>query len=116
MNLHFKRTNCGTDARLENYIEEKLAFLHKFQDQAELVGVEIEKIAHHKTGAVCRIEVNVKQNGKVYRAEATEDTFEAAIDLVKDELIAELRKVQGKRHSLWRNGARRLKEMMRRGE
>lgn len=114
-NLNFKHTNITPDTKLQAYVEEKITALGKYHGEAERVEVEFEKVTHHKTGAVCRVEVNLNISGKLYRAEATESTFEAAIDIVKDELATELRKEHGKKTGMFRRGARKIKEMMRFG-
>ena len=53
--------------------------------------------------------------GKMHRAEATEATFEAAIDVVKDELDRELNKEHDKHQTLVRKGGREIKEAIRFG-
>ncbi len=117
-NIIFKHTNINPESKLQAYVTEKLSALNKFHREGGevMIEVEFEKVTHHKTGNVCRVETNINLNGKLYRAEATESTFEAATDKIKDELTTELRKDQGKRMGMFRQGARKLKEMMRFGE
>ena len=49
----------------------------------------------------------------MFRAEATEETFEIAIDVVRNELDQAMRKSHEKRDSLKRQGGRKIKEMIR---
>ena len=77
--------------------------------------VEFERVAPQNTGAIHRVEANIFLKGKLYRAEATENTFELAIDTVKQELDRELSKAQEKRDTLLKRGRRRIKEMLRFG-
>lgn len=74
--------------------------------------IEFAKVAPHQHGHIYRVEANVWAAGVLFRAEATEENFEKAIDAVRSDLAAELGKVRAKRTSLWRKGARQLKQMM----
>ncbi len=115
-NIAFKHTNTGVDSVLDGYVAEKLDTLSKYVNvEVAKVEVEYEKLAAHRQGDVCRVEVNISVGRDYYRAEKTKETFEAAINLVRDELEVEMDKTQKKRISLFRRGARKIKEMMRFG-
>ncbi len=116
-NITFKHTNIETDQKLDALVEQKLVSLEKYLDQGHEVRaeVEFEKIPSHKTGLICRLEINVWSGGTLYRAETTEETFEMAIDVVRNELDQEMRRAHKKHHSLIRRGGRKIKEMMRWG-
>lgn len=115
-NIAFKHTNIGVDSALDGYVAEKLDTLAKYVDaNLAKVEVEYEKIPSHRQGDVCRVEVNISVGRDYYRAENTKETFEAAINLVRDELEVEMDKTQKKRISLFRRGARKIKEMIRFG-
>jgi ribosomal subunit interface protein len=115
-NIAFKHTNTTVDSQLDGYVAEKLDTLAKYVD-ADLARVEVEyeKVPSHRQGDIYRVEVNISVGGDYYRAENTKETFEAAINLVRDELDVEMNKNQKKRISLFRKGARKIKEMMRFG-
>lgn len=115
----FKHTNIGADEKLHSYVTSRLSALQKYIAEGETdvkCEVEFEKVSAQQSGRVCRIEVNVWVAGTLYRAEATEETFEAATDVVRDEVDAEMNKAHKKRNSLIRRGGRKLKEMMRFGK
>lgn len=113
-NIAFRHNNIGVDSELDGYVAEKLDTLAKYVNADEArVEVEYEKVASHRQGEICRVEVNITAGRDFYRAENTKETFEAAINLVRDELEKEMDKNQKKRSSLFRRGARRIKEMMR---
>ena len=114
-NIIFKHTNIGSDSKLDAYATEKFLTLAKYTSADARVEVEYERVASHRQGEICRVEVNINAGRDFYRAENTKETFEAAINLVRDELEAEMDKAQKKRSSLFRRGARRIKEMMRFG-
>lgn len=113
--ITFKHTNSSVREPLQLLISEKLQSLKKFVDDTATVEVEIEGLVSHASGKNCRIEVNIRHKGSFYRAEATEATFEAALDIARDQLSHEMQTARGRKHSLVRRGARKIKEMVRFG-
>lgn len=113
-NITFKHTNSHTDSSIRGFVTQKLNTLLKYvnEEQEVTAEVEFEKVAPHKSGPICRVEVNVTVGGTLYRAESIAVTFEAAVDVVRDQLDQEMRKAHKKRNSLFRKGGRTLKEMM----
>lgn len=116
-NITFKYTNCDTSSSLESIVSQKLSSLEKYVGAETDVRceVEIQKSTAHKSGPNCRVEVNIWVAGALYRAEASKETFEAAVDAVRDDLNLEMRKANEKQDSLLRRGGRKIKEMMRFG-
>lgn len=115
--INFKVTNTEVSDQLKDIAENKLQTLEKFVGDAPAVcDLEFERITnHHQNGNIHRVEVNLELNGKLHRAEATDESFEKAIDEVRAELENKLRSHQGKRETMILRGARRMKEMMRFG-
>ncbi len=113
--ITFKHTNVSPDYTLQNLVTRKLETLKKYLKGARAVRieVEIERIASHQHGPVCRMEVNVWRGDHLARAEATEETFEKVIDTVRHRLEHELERSHEKRTNIMRRSARRLKELMR---
>jgi ribosomal subunit interface protein len=113
--ITFKHTNLEPDYVLQKLITSKLSALQKYLAGARdiKVEVELEKLAAHVQGPICRIEANIWRGAKLSRAEAVADTFEKAIDEVRANLDHELERAHDKRVSVWRRSARRVKEMMR---
>lgn len=111
-NITFKLNNVERANELSVLITKKLETLGKFikdgiPAQCE---VEFEKVSDHKHGKIHRVEVNLTVNKNFYRAEATEETFELAIDEVRDELDKEIRRSKDKRESLVKRAGRQIKE------
>jgi ribosomal subunit interface protein len=115
--ITFKHTGIDVRPHLQDIITEKLQTLDRFLGGKSDVKCEVEfaKVAPQRNGAVFRVEVNISSAGILHRAEATEDTFERAIDEVRSELESELQRSRTKRQSLWRKGARKMKDMIRFG-
>ncbi len=115
--VNFKTTNVELEDKLLELLEDKLQSLNKYlgTETDVVCEAEFEKIAASEKGRVHRLEVNLQVAGTVYRAEATEDNFEKAIDEVRNELDKELRRANRKRDTLFKKGGRKIKEMMRFG-
>ncbi len=110
-----KATNITITPKIHELIEQKFAPLGKFIPKGAentICEVELSKIAEHQSGKIYRAEANLTILGKLYRAEATEEHIEKAIDEVRDELKRELVRASGKRESLIKRGGRKIKEMM----
>jgi ribosomal subunit interface protein len=116
-NITFKHTNNETNSTIHEFVSQKLATLDKYVgDETDVrCEVEFEKINTQKSGLTCRAEVNIWLRGTLYRAEATQENFQAAVNIVRDELDHEMKKAHKKHHSLMRKGGRKIKEMMRFG-
>lgn len=115
--INFKGTNTELDERLADLVSSKFTTLEKFLgDESDVkCDVEFEKVANQQSGKVFRLETNLWLKGKLFRAESTEDSFEMAIDEVRNELDKELRRDNDKHSSLIRKGGRKIKEMLRFG-
>lgn len=115
--ISFKATNTDLEMSLQDLVTNKFTSLEKYiGDESDVkCEVEFDKITSSQSGPVHRVEANLWLHGTLYRADATEHSFEEAVDEVRNELDKELRRSNSKRESLMRRGARKLKEMMRFG-
>ncbi len=116
--IQFKATQVTVADSLKTLVDQKLQTLDKYIGNETDVRceVEFERVAPHQNGNIFRIEANIWLAGQLYRAEATEDSFEKAVDVVRGELDQELRKARTRRDSLVKKGGRKLKEMLRFGK
>lgn len=114
----FKHNNTEVRENLHSLVEQKLSSLDRYIGEETDVKceVEFEKLTGHNSGEIYRVEVNLWLAGELYRAVSTKETFEAAIDLVRDDLDRELNKNHDRRQTLIRKGGREIKEAMRNGE
>lgn len=115
--INYKATSMDMDGRLQTLVDQKFQSLDKFiGDETDVkCDVEFEKVTDSQTGKVHRVETNLWLAGKLYRAEATELSFEEAIDEVRNELDKELRRANDKHSTLVKRGGRAIKRMMRMG-
>jgi ribosomal subunit interface protein len=113
-----KATNTTLTPAITNYVESKLSkeVLGKFSGHSKILDVNVDigkTTEHHTHGEIFRAEINVSVKGKVLRAVSDKEDLYSAIDDVHDEIIEILRDTKEKKDTLWRRGARRIKEMLR---
>lgn len=116
--IQFKATNTELDQKLTDLVEQKFTSLEKYLGDALDIHceVEFEKETAHNSGKFFRVESNLTVGGKLFRAEASEESFEKAIDEVRDELDKSLRRTNSKRETLIKKGGKALKDMLRFGK
>ena len=112
--INYKFNSLAEAQALTNIVEQKCATLEKYLQNTTSVSCEIEfeKVATQQSGQIHRVEANITVDGTLYRAEATEESFEKAIDEVRDELDKELRRSKEKRETLQKQGGREAKEQI----
>jgi ribosomal subunit interface protein len=115
MQLQFKATNYDITDDVQAYAEKKLSALEKF-DKSNSAKVYVElgrETGAHAHGRVWRAEINFDMEGARLRAEATEESLEAALDSAIGELSQGLRTHKSKQETLGKRGGRMLKSMLR---
>ncbi len=112
--INYKYNSIEEAKSLATVVEQKFSTLEKFIGEKAVVicEVEFEKVASHQNGRVYRVEANLTINGDLYRAEATEESFEKAIDEVRHGLEQELRKAKDKHATLEKDAGRVAKEQL----
>lgn len=103
---------------LTNYVNDKVGMLDKLVANfgEVLANVEIGKETnHHKTGNWFFAEINLNYPGRTLRHVVEESDLYAAIDKAKDGMAEEIRASEKKKKSLFRRGARALKNVFSRG-
>lgn len=107
--------NDFSEAReLVNVVEQKLATIEKHLHGSQSVSCDVEfnKVSSNKTGQINKIEVNLMVDGMLHRAEATEESFEKAVDEVRADLDKELRRSNDKQTTLGKQAGREVKKKM----
>lgn len=119
MNITIKATRYELTPSVQDLIEDKFFALGKLVENPEspaMLACEIEEsIAAVRAGAKYRAEGNLSVNGKLFRATAENATLEGAVDHVRDDLVREVQRTQGKRRDLIKRGGAALKRMLRFG-
>lgn len=116
--INFKATNTELDQNLQLILEQKFQSLEKYvgTESDARCEVEFEKETAHQSGKFFRVEANLWLAGKLHRVEATETSFEMAIDEVRNELDKSLRRSGDKQNTLMKRGGRAIKKMLRFGK
>jgi ribosomal subunit interface protein len=114
MNINFNYNNHPETQALTAVTEQKLGSLKKFigTDQSVVCDAEFDKVAANQKGSIFRFAVNLQIEGELYRAEATEESFEAAVDEVRAELDKRLRRNKSKKDSLGKRAGRAMKRLI----
>lgn len=112
--INYKFNGLAEAQALTDIVEQKCAAFEKYlrENSDVLCTVEFQKVAPQHNGQVHRVEANLTIDGTLFRAEATEESFEKAIDEVRDELDKEIRTAKEKQETLLKQGARTVKEQM----
>lgn len=115
--ISFKHTQTEVNYKLQDLLTSKLSSLDRYLVPGgdSRCDVEFAKIAPHQNGDIYQVEVNLWIEGVLFRSVETSSTFENAIDAVRSSLDNEINRTKTKKTSLWRKGARRMKDMMRFG-
>lgn len=118
MKINIKSTNLAVSPDINTYLNEKLKSVIKLIDQNDetaMFNIELGRTTrHHQTGDIFRAEINLYSQGGNNRAVSESSDIFSAIDLVKDQMLNELRGVKGKRLHFIRKSGRRVKEWLRR--
>ena len=112
--INIKTTNIDLSDAIRSYIEKKFEGIEKVLNADEVKGqVEVGKISnHHKSGDVFKAEINLETNGAFFRATAEEVDLYMAIDVVKNEIVSEVKKAKTKNQSRVRKGGQKVKSLL----
>ena len=105
-NMRFFFKGLDVDAMTRDYIEKKLSTLDKFIENILKSEVEIDL---DKKGKF-RVEVMLHTPRNMFRADNTTESIEGSIDLVVDELQAQVTHLKDKLRTLKKRGAISLKK------
>ena len=115
MNTSIKATHIKLTEEIQSYVEKKMGSVEeKFTESEDTVActIELAKTRDQKHGPVYYAEANMQVNGTLFRATAEEESTEAAIDKVKDELQRELRDARTKHKDRMKKGGAKAKRML----
>ena len=117
MNIKIRATNFDITPAIDEYVTSKISSLQKFLGGGEvLTEVEIGRTTiHHKSGDIFRAEVNITKAGneQIFAVAEEEDLYKA-IDIVRDELEREIVSKKDKHTTLFRRGASKIKQLLKR--
>lgn len=114
MNINIKATNIDLTSEIKDYVNEKINSLYKFLPRTSdgVFFVEIGKVSnHHQNGPdVFMAEIRFNVEGKDFYIKDTSGELFAAIDLIRDEALREIKERKEKSQTLFVRGARKIKK------
>ncbi len=114
MDISIKATGHTLTQEARDLVDAKFAKLGKLCGDTAKLSCEIEEsIAAVRAGARYRAEGNLNVEGKLYRAEASHETLEGAVDRVRNELVREVRTSKSRTRRLARRGGALVKGWLR---
>lgn len=119
MKINFQAKNVEITGAIHDYVVKRVTNLDKLLSQIEerdgevLVLFSLSKTTHHhKGGEVFHADCSINIKGKKYYSSVNREDLYEAIDVVKDNLYAEINKNKDKRQTLFKRGASSVKKMM----
>ncbi|HEY4504098.1 MAG TPA: ribosome-associated translation inhibitor RaiA [Candidatus Paceibacterota bacterium] len=115
MNINIKNTNIILTPAIYDYVSRRLEAVKKLleKDSTAKCNLELARTtAHHKNGDIFRAEVHITAKDRDLYASAEEQDLYRAIDVVRDEILREIRSYKSKRISLIRRGGAKIKDII----
>lgn len=116
MTINYKATNLVLTSDINEYLNKKLDSLGKFIDlgnEAVVAQVEVGKTTrHHQSGEIYRAEINIRVDGKTFRAVSESTEILSAIDMMKDQITQELRRYKTKKLHFLRRSGQKVKKFL----
>lgn len=116
MNTNIKATNVELTSAIHDYLNKKIAAFDKLinkNDESAALNVVLAKITkHHQKGDIFKAEMNLHISGKVFQASSEEQDLFMAIDLVKDEMVRELRSYKDKKMGVLKRSGNKVKQFL----
>ena len=118
MKTNVKAINVELTPAVDQYLRYKLAKIKKYIDESNgeaMADVEIGKTTeHHKTGPLFKAEINLVVPGQPLRRASVEDfDLYTAIVAARTEVVQQIKNSQQKQATMFRRGARKMKNMIR---
>lgn len=118
MKIKIRSKNFDLTPAIDEYVSKKISSLEKFLDVKGEVLCEVEigrTTKHHNSGDIFKAEINIAQpGGKQIYVVAEEVDLYTAIDIVRDEAERAIVSRKNKYKTLFRKGASRVKDLLKR--
>ncbi len=115
MNIKIKTTTLSLTPAISEYVEKRMSAISKFFDNDTTVKCDIELAKttnHHNKGDIFKAEVHIVAKDKNIYASVEKDDLYIAIDLVRDDVVREIKNSNEKHRSSVRKGGAKIKEIM----
>ena len=112
MELVVKGRHTRISPQVRQRIERKLAKLGRLSSRVQLVEVELTEEPRGRIGGGHRVEASCRTPRRTFRASATGEDVDSALDLVVTRLERQLKDERGKRRARLLEGANRVKSRL----
>jgi len=115
MSINIKTTNISLTPAISDYTNKHLQRISEFlsNDETAKIDVELAKTTgHHHKGEIFRAEIHIVATGKNYYVSSEQEDLYAAIDIVQDDMMNELRSGKSKKVSLLKRGGVKIKGLV----
>lgn len=116
MKINIKTTSVELSPAIHDYLNKKVAAFEKLiskDDESAAINVILAKISrHHQKGDIFKIEMNLHISGKVFQASSEGEDLYSVMDIVKDEIVKELKTYKDKKVSLIKRGGSKIKNSL----
>ncbi len=115
MNTNIKTTNVTLTPAIREYVDKRMEKVSALLQSDPSVQCDIElgrSSVHHQKGDIFKAEVHIVGAGKNLYASSEKSDLYSAIDMVRDDILRELKSGKGKRISLVRRSGARVKDMV----
>ncbi|HHV80415.1 MAG TPA: ribosome-associated translation inhibitor RaiA [bacterium] len=96
MDIEIKGKNIEVTEALESYVKKKLSRIDRFFNKISNIQVMLSASNSKTSGASQKVEVTVRIDGTIIRAQESSPDMYASIDLVVDKLERRIKKFKGK--------------------
>ena len=115
MNINIKTSNISLTEAISDYTTKRLESVKQLLAADPTVRCEVElgrTSNHHKNGDIFRAEIHITGKDKDFYASAEEADLYKAIDMMRDEILREVRSEKSKKISLIRRGGAKIKNIL----
>lgn len=116
MSYTLKTVHYTNTPETDRYVQEKISDIERVAGADARIEVELRAEGDREHAQTYIAEMNVRlPNGELIRGDHRGSHMHEAIDIVKDEVLQQVRKGKGRRDSLMRRGGAWVKEWLRFG-
>lgn len=117
MNIHTSSQNVDLDSVELTRIDSKMKKLGRYftssDTSTDATVLVIKTTNHHNKGDIYKTEIRLHSAGKEFYSEFTTTDSRKAFDLAFQSIEKEIKSVTGKKNTLFKKGAKKIKEILR---
>ncbi len=115
MNINIKTSGITLTEAISDYTSKRFEAIQKFfsNDSTAQCDIELARTTnHHRKGDIFKAEIHITAKDQNLYASSEEEDLYRAIDMVRDEMLREVRSTKSKKISLVRRGGAKVKNIL----